>query len=79
MSSPPIISANHGLLEGSSIFLWLNQLGSWMEYKFVTKAHESSHVREGISAQKTHFDKNKMFKFKRLSCDVVTCDIRLVS
>jgi hypothetical protein len=28
-----------------------------MEYKFVIKAHESSDVSEGISTQKTHFDK----------------------
>jgi hypothetical protein len=28
-----------------------------MEYKFVIKAHESSHVPEGISAKKMYFDK----------------------
>jgi hypothetical protein len=34
------------------------------------------HVPEGISVKK-HFDKNKMFTFKWLSCEVVTCNIHL--
>ena len=37
-----------------------------MAYTFVIKAHEHSHVPEGISDKKT---------FKCLSCEVVTCDI----
>jgi hypothetical protein len=40
-----------------------------MEYTFVFKAHESSHVPEGISAKKVQM----------LACEVVTGDIRLVS
>ena len=50
-------------------------------YKFVIKEYESSHVPEGISAPKTHFvkKKEKCFTFKCVSCEVVTCDIRLAS
>ena len=40
-----------------------------MSYKFVIKAHDSSHIPEGISAKKT--------QFKWLSCEVVTRDICL--
>jgi hypothetical protein len=45
-----------------------------MEFKFVIKEHESIHVPEGISAKK-----NTFFIPKKLSCEVVTRDICLLS
>ena len=52
-----------------------------MASTFVIKAHGSSHVPGGISAKKKKKKANyfNFFSFIWLSCEVVTCDIRLFS
>lgn len=45
-----------------------------MAYKFVSKAHESSHVLEGISAKKTHFDKKINYYVQ--TALLRSCDLR---
>ena len=47
-----------------------------MVYKFVIKAHGSSHTRRHFAKKKTHFDS---YTFKCLSCELLTRYIRLLS
>ena len=60
MSSPLIISANHGQRKGSCLFPWLNQQGSYFNHfihnyrciQVLRRANDSLLVPEGISATK---------------------------
>ena len=51
-----------------------------MEYKFVFKAQKPNMFEKAFLPPKIRILIKKLsFTFKRLSCEAVTCDIRLVS